>query len=198
MKKKEILTSQKKIKINKNGKQEKESFLDMKKRELEEEKKLDQEEIIKFDYKDEINHRKIVIQDKRKIKVALMDFELQELIQEDNKQREECRYNPKTDDPIDEEQDLEKMINRNEVEELLEDVLQQTLVKTWQKSEDRKKILEFLQKNIFKLSKNQAIALFMGFYLDFEIPQIAKFLNVSYERTRQIYNRMKEKLQKYV
>ncbi len=198
MKKKEIVTSQKKIKINKNGKQEKESFLDMKKRELEEEKELDQEEIIKFDYKDEINHRKIVIQDKRKIKVALMDFELQELIQEDNKQREECRYNPKTDDPIDEEQDLEKMFNRNEVEELLEDVLQQTLVKTWQKSEDRKKILEFLQKNIFKLSKNQAIALFMGFYLDFEIPQIAKFLNVSYERTRQIYNRMKEKLQKYV
>lgn len=198
MKKKEILTNQKKIKINKNGKQEKESFLDMKKRELEEEKELDQEEIIKFDYKDEINHRKIVIQDKRKIKVALMDFELQELIQEDNKQREECRYNPKTDDPIDEEQDLEKMFNRNEVEELLEDVLQQTLVKTWQKSEDRKKILEFLQKNIFKLSKNQAIALFMGFYLDFEIPQIAKFLNVSYERTRQIYNRMKEKLQKYV
>lgn len=198
MKKKEILTNQKKIKINKNGKQEKESFLDMKKRELEEEKELDQEEIIKFDYKDEINHRKIVIQDKRKIKVALMDFELQELVQEDNKQREECRYNPKTDDPIDEEQDLEKMFNRNEVEELLEDVLQQTLVKTWQKSEDRKKILEFLQKNIFKLSKNQAIALFMGFYLDFEIPQIAKFLNVSYERTRQIYNRMKEKLQKYV
>lgn len=198
MKKKEILTNQKKIKINKNGKQEKESFLDMKKRELEEEKELDKEEIIKFDYKDEINHRKIVIQDKRKIKVALMDFELQELIQEDNKQREECRYNPKTDDPIDEEQDLEKMFNRNEVEELLEDVLQQTLVKTWQKSEDRKKILEFLQKNIFKLSKNQAIALFMGFYLDFEIPQIAKFLNVSYERTRQIYNRMKEKLQKYV
>lgn len=198
MEKKEIVTSQKKIKINKNGKQEKESFLDMKKRELEEEKKLDQEEIIKFVYKDEINHRKIVIQDKRKIKVALMDFELQELIQEDNKQREECRYNPKTDDPIDEEQDLEKMFNRNEVEELLEDVLQQTLVKTWQKSEDRKKILEFLQKNIFKLSKNQAIALFMGFYLDFEISQIAKFLNVSYERTRQIYNRMKEKLQKYV
>lgn len=198
MKKKGIVTSQKIIKINKNGKQEKESFLDMKKRELEEEKELDQEEIIKFDYKDEINHRKIVIQDKRKIKVALMDFELQELIQEDNKQREECRYNPKTDDPIDEEQDLEKMFNRNEVEELLEDVLQQTLVKTWQKSEDRKKILEFLQKNIFKLSKNQAIALFMGFYLDFEIPQIAKFLNVSYERTRQIYNRMKEKLQKYV
>lgn len=173
-----------------------ESFIERKERELKAEKALKQDEMIEFEYYDKINHKKVIVSDQRKIKVALMEFDLRELIQNDTKRREECGYNPKTDDPIDDEQDLEKILTKSEVEGLIEDILQQTLSKIHQKDEDRKKIINFLQKNIFILSKNQVIALFLSFYLDFEIPKIAEFLSISTARARQICRKTNEKLQK--
>ena len=71
---------------------------------LEKEKLLDQEEIIEFYYHDKESKTKILVKDKRKIKVALMEMEEYERKQHDDIIRNECPYNPKTDDRIDEDE----------------------------------------------------------------------------------------------
>jgi len=160
--------------------------------ELEIEKELDQEEIIEFSYYDRINKKSVVIKDKRKIKVALLEMDKVERIQKEDIGRNECAYNPKIDDLIVQNNFEDNLFNKQEVEEVLEDVLQEVLSKTWQKAEDEKKIRKFLKNNFFKLSKNQAIALFMWFFLDFDKKEISKYLDVSTQRAGQILRRMEQ------
>ena len=75
---------------------------------LEQEKLLDQDEIIDFEYFDKLHNRKVVIHDKRKIKVALMEMDEFDKKQKDEIARNECPYNNRTDDPVDEQDfDLE-------------------------------------------------------------------------------------------
>ena len=163
---------------------------------LEKEKLLDQEEIIEFKYYDRIHGKNVVIKDKRKIKVALLEMDLFDRKQKEEIGRNECAYNPKTDDLIDDKEYFEIALAQEQVEEILEDILQEVLSKTWQKSEDEKKIKTFLTDNFFKLSKNQAIALFMCYFLDFDKGKIAKYLNISTQRAGQILVRMEHILKK--
>jgi len=161
-------------------------------KEIEKEKLLDQEEIIEFEYYDEINKKNVIIKDKRKIKVALLEMDLLEREQREDVGRNECSYNPQTDVPINENEVFDKVLDQEQVEELLEDVLQEVLSKTWQKSEDEKKIKSFLKDNFFKLSKNQAIALFMDYFLEFDKSKIAEYLTVSSQRAGQILARLEQ------
>lgn len=166
--------------------------------ELEKEKELDPEEIIEFEYYDRINKKKVIIKDKRKIKVALLEMNAYERNQREEINRNECSYNPNTDDLRNVNEFDEKMFNQEEVEEVLEDLLQEVLSKTWQKTEDEKKIKSFLVTNVFKLSKNQAIALFMCYFLDFDKGKIAEFLKVSTQRAGQILVRAEQILQENI
>ena len=65
-----------------------------------EEKAKDQEEIIDFYYEDKESRTKVLIHDKRKIRVALLEMEEYERKQKSNIKEFECQYNPKTDDLI--------------------------------------------------------------------------------------------------
>lgn len=166
--------------------------------ELEKEKALGQEEIIEFNYYDRINKKNVVIKDKRKIKVALMELNEQERNQREEINKNECSYNPNTDDLINVNEFEEEMFNQQQIEEVLEDILQEVLSKTWRKTEDEKKIKSFLVTNFFKLSKNQAIALFMSYFLDFDKGKIAEFLNISTQRAGQILVRTEQILKENI
>ena len=71
--------------------------------ELEKEKLLNQEEIIDFYYHDKESKTKILVHDKRKIKVALMELDEEERKRRNEILENECPYNQRTDDPMDDE-----------------------------------------------------------------------------------------------
>ena len=107
---------------------------------LEKEKLLDQEEIIEFYYHDKESKTKILIKDKRKIKVALMEMEEYERKQRSDIMEFECPYNAKTDDPVSEDDYDEIEYEQTEFEKNLEDALQEMTEKLFQKRENKKNI----------------------------------------------------------
>ncbi len=167
--------------------------------ELEKEKKLDQEEIIEFEYYDRINKQKVIIKDKRKIKVALLEMEEYERKQRSDILENECPYDPKTDDRIDESQDPESIIiEREEFEELLEDVLQEMADKIHQNQEERKKIIKFFSEHIFEFTEKQMILIFLRYYLDFSVSTIIDFLHISKQTFSKHIERIEKKFKKLV
>lgn len=144
-----------------------------------EEKTKDQEEIIEFYYEDKESKTKLLIKDKRKIHVAIMEMDLYEMKQHDDIVRNECPYNPKTDDPIDEQNDIEEFeYEETEFEKQLEDALQELSNKMWQMKENSEKISNFFRKNIHEFDKNQVIIIFLYYYLDLKQIEIAKILGL--------------------
>ena len=104
---------------------------------LEKEKLLDQEEIIEFYYHDKESKTKILIKDKRKIKVALMEMEEYERKQRSDIMEFECPYNAKTDDPVAED---EYEFEQTDFERNLESALQEVVDKIANDKENSQKI----------------------------------------------------------
>ena len=162
---------------------------------LEKEKLLDQEEIIEFYYHDKESKTKILIKDKRKIKVALMEMEEHERKQRNDIMEFECPYNAKTDDPVAEDDYDEIEYEQTEFEKNLEDALQEVSNKIWQMKENSKKISNFFLKNIFEFDENQIIIIFLFYYLDFKQIEIARILGKAKSTISYQIDQIKEKLQ---
>ncbi len=162
-------------------------------KELKEELIKDQEEIIEFDYRDKINNQTVVIKDKRKIKVLLMQLDLEERKQRDEIQREECSYNAKTDDvyaidnktpeQIMEEKELEdeeiKLSKESQVYQKMNEEIKKLVDKNVKNEESRKKVKEIFIRAINSLTEKQLNIAFMVYYLDLSQSEISRFFNVS-------------------
>lgn len=145
---------------------------------LEQEKQLDQDEIIDFEYFDKLNNRKVVIHDKRKIKVALMEMDEFDKKQKDEIARNECPYNSRTDDPV-EEQDFDLEYEPSEFELSLEDALQEACNKIYEMRE-KSQIISKIFKNHFKeFTFGELFTIFLYYYLDFSKSEIAKIFGLN-------------------
>jgi len=167
---------------------------------LEKEKLLDQEEIIEFYYHDKESKTKILIKDKRKIKVALMEMDEYERKQRNDIMEFECPYNAKTDDPVAEDNYDEIEYEQTEFEQNLEDALQEMVNKMSEIQDSKKKILKFFENNILEFTERQLIIIFLKYYLDFPNIKIADVLNLDrssitkhLERIDKKFNQIKKK-----
>lgn len=160
-----------------------------------EEKTKDQEEIIEFYYEDKESKTKLLIKDKRKIHVAIMEMDLYEMKQHDDIVRNECPYNPKTDDPIDEQNDIEEFeYEETEFEKQLEDALQEMVDKMAQNKENSEKIKKIISDSLNILTEKQLITIFLYYYLDLSIQEIANYFEVSRQRIHTAIERINKKL----
>lgn len=162
---------------------------------LEKERLLDQEEIIDFYYIDKESHTKILVHDKRKIKVALMEMDEYERKLKDDITRNECRYNQRTDDPIDETQDFEYQASQFELD--LEDALQEACNKISEIHESSKKISKIFKKHFDEFSPDEIFTVFLYYYLDFSQAKIAEIFNVNRSSICREIKKIEEKLKKY-
>ena len=161
---------------------------------LEKEKLLDQEEIIEFYYHDKESKTKILIKDKRKIKVALMEMEEYERKQRSDIMEFECPYNAKTDDPVSEDDYDEIEYKQTEFEKNLEDALQEMVDKMANDKENSQKIKKIISESLDELTQKQLITIFLYYYLDLSETQIADYLGVSRQRIYSQIDRISKKL----
>ena len=167
--------------------------------ELEKEKLLDQEEMIDFYYNDKESKTKILVHDKRKIKVALMELDEEERKRRNEILENECPYNQRTDDPMDdelEEQYEELGYEQTELEETLEDILQEMVDKIADQKENTQKIKEIIEKNLENLTKQQLITIFLYYYIELSEQKIADYFGVTRQRIHTLINRINKKLLK--
>lgn len=163
-----------------------------------EEKSKDQEKLIDFYYEDKESKTKILVHEKRKIKVALLEMEEYERKQKSDITEFECPYNPKTDDPIDEQNDIENFeYEQSSFEQNLEDALQELSEKMFQMRENKKNISNFFREFISKFSQKQKIIVFYYYFLDFTVSEIAEKFNVKAQTIDVQIRRIDEKLSKY-
>ena len=158
---------------------------------LEKEKLLDQEEIIEFYYHDKESKTKILVKDKRKIKVALMEMEEYERKQHNDIIRNECPYNPKTDDRIDED---EYEYEETRFERDLESALQEMVDKMANDKENSQKIKKIILDCLDDLTQKQLITIFLYYYMELSEAQIATYLGVSRQRIHSQIDRISKKL----
>jgi len=161
---------------------------------LEKEKLLDQEEIIEFYYHDKESKTKILIKDKRKIKVALMEMEEYERKQRSDIMEFECPYNAKTDDPVAEDDYDEIEYKQTEFEKNLEDALQEMVDKMANDKENSKKIKKIILDSLEDLTQKQLITIFLYYYMELSETQIADYLGVSRQRIYSQIDRISKKL----
>ena len=161
---------------------------------LEKEKLLDQEEIIEFYYHDKESKTKILIKDKRKIKVALMEMEEHERKQRNDIMEFECPYNAKTDDPVAEDDYDEIEYEQTEFEKNLEDALQEMVDKMANDKENSKKIKKIILDSLEDLTQKQLITIFLYYYMELSETQIADYLGVSRQRIYSQIDRISKKL----
>ena len=161
---------------------------------LEKEKLLDQEEIIEFYYHDKESKTKILIKDKRKIKVALMEMEEYERKQRSDIMEFECPYNAKTDDPVAEDDYDEIEYKQTEFEKNLEDALQEMVDKMANDKENSKKIKKIILDSLEDLTQKQLITIFLYYYMELSETQIADYLGVSRQRIYSQIDRINKKL----
>lgn len=161
---------------------------------LEKEKLLDQEEIIEFYYHDKESKTKILIKDKRKIKVALMEMEEYERKQRSDIMEFECPYNAKTDDPVAEDDYDEIEYKQTEFEKNLEDALQEMVDKMANDKENSKKIKKIILDSLEDLTQKQLITIFLYYYMELSETQIADYLKVSRQRIYSQIDRISKKL----
>ena len=162
---------------------------------IEQEKLLDQEEIIDFYYIDKESHTKILVHDKRKVKVALMEMEEYERKQKNDIASFECPYNPKTDDIIDKQNDIEDFeYEQTEFERDLESALQEVVDKITQDKENSEKIKKIIINVLNELTHKQLITIFLYYYLNFTEQEIGDYLHVTRQRIHTQINRINKKL----
>ncbi len=162
---------------------------------LEEERLLDQEEIIDFYYIDKESHTKVLVHDKRKIKVALMEMDEYERKLKNNIMENECPYNQRTDDPIDELQDFDYQSSQFELD--LEDALQEACNKIYEIHESSKKISKIFKEHFDEFSPDEIFTIFLYYYLDFSQTKIAEIFNVNRSSICREIKKIEEKLRKY-
>ena len=158
---------------------------------LEKEKLLDQEEIIEFYYHDKESKTKILIKDKRKIKVALMEMEEYERKQRSDIMEFECPYNAKTDDPVVED---EYEYEETQFERDLESALQEMVDKIANDKENSQKIKKIILDSLDDLTQKQLITIFLYYYMELSEAQIATYLGVSRQRIYSQIDRISKKL----
>ena len=160
-----------------------------------EEKSKNQEEIIDFYYEDKDSKVKVLVHDKRKIKVALLEIEEHEWMQKSNIKEFECPYNPKTDDPIDEQNDIEDFeYEETDFEKQLEDALQEMVDKMAQNKENSEKVKKIISNSLYELTEKQLVTIFLYYYLDLTEQEIAYYFNVSRQRIHSALNRISKKI----
>ena len=159
---------------------------------LEKERLLDQEEMIDFYYIDKESHTKILVHDKRKIKVALMEMDEYERKLKSNIREFECPYNQRTDDPVDDTEEYEYQESQFELD--LEDALQEMANKMCENRENSKKIQKFFRDNISEFTQRQLMIIFLRYYLDLSIVEIGKFLSINYATVFRYLERIEEKM----
>lgn len=165
---------------------------------LEKEKLLDQEEIIEFYYIDKESHTKILVKDKRKIKVALMEMDEYERKQRSDIMEFECPYNEKTDDPIEENAYEEIESEPSDFEKNLEDALQEMVDKIANDKENSQKIKKIILESLDDLTQKQLITIFLYYYMELSESQIATYLGVSRQRIYSQIDRISKKLFKKI
>ena len=181
-----------------NNKDKKKSKIEKLRDLILEEKSKNQEEIIDFYYEDKDSKIKVLVHDKRKIKVALLEMEEHEWMQKSNIKEFECQYNPKTDDPIDEQNGIEDFeYEPSSFEQNLEDALQEMTEKLFQNRENQKNISIFFRTYLSKFSKNQQIIVFYYYFLGFGVSEIAEILNVKPQTIDVYIKRIDKKLAKF-
>lgn len=161
---------------------------------LEKEKRLNQEEIIDFYYIDKESHTKVLVHDKRKIKVALMEMDEYERILKNDIMENECPYNQRTDDPIDENQDLDFEYEPSKFELDLEDALQEMVDKIAESKENFKKIQKIISENLNLLTHKQLITIYLYYYLELSEQEIGDYFGVSRQRIHAQIDRISKKL----
>ena len=110
----------------------------------------------------------------------------------------ECQYNPKTDDPIDEQNEIEDFeYEPSSFEQNLEDALQEMAEKLFQNRENQKNISKFFREYLSEFSKNQQIIVFYYYFLGFGISEIAEILNVKPQTIDGYIKRIDKKLAKF-
>lgn len=164
-------------------------------KEIEKEKLLDQEEKIDFYYIDKESNTKILVHDKRKIKVALMEMDDCERKLKSEILRNECPYNQKTDDPVDETQDIEYKASQFELD--LEDALQEACNKIYEMRETSKKISKIFKEHFEEFSPDEIFTIFLYYYLDFSQSRIAEIFKVNRSSICREIKKIEEKLKKY-
>lgn len=163
---------------------------------LEKEKLLNQEEIIEFYYIDKESHTKILVKDKRKIKVALMEMDEYERKLRSDIMENECPYNSKTDDPIEENVYEEIESDPSDFEKNLEDALQEMVNKMSEINESKKKISKFFADNIEEFTEKQIILIFLRYYLDFSNAKIAELLGADRSAITRHFERIEAKFKR--
>jgi len=147
---------------------------------------LDPEEIIEFEYYDRISKKKVLIKDKRKIKMALDEMDNYERKQRDLITKNECTLNENTDEIY--------SSGFEEFEKDLESAFQEVVDQIAEKQKDSEKIKKFLKANISLLTEKQLNVLFLYYFLDFSALEISKILNTSKQRISQIIKKINQKL----
>lgn len=162
---------------------------------LEKERLLDQEEMIDFYYIDKESHTKILVHDKRKIKVALMEMDEYERKLKSDIREFECPYNQRTDDPADDTEEYEYQESQFELD--LEDALQEACNKISEIHESSKKISKIFKEHINEFSPDEIITLFFYYYLDFSQTKIAEIFNVNRSSICREIKKIEEKLRNF-
>lgn len=161
---------------------------------LEKERLLDQEEMIDFYYIDKESHTKILVHDKRKIKVALMEMDEYERKLNDDIARYECPYNQRTDDPTDDTEEYEYQESQFELD--LEDAMQEMVDKIMQNEKISKKIKKIIYDSLDELTEKQLITIFLYYYINLSEQEIGDFFGVSRQRIHAQIERINKKLLK--
>lgn len=164
---------------------------------LEREKQLDQEEFIDFEYYDSIHHKKVIVHDKRKIKVALMEMDEYEKKLKDDISRNECPYNQKTDDPIDESQDIELDYEPTEFEINLEEALQEACNKIYEMTENTKKISKIFKEHFSDFTFGEIFIVFLYYYLNFSKSDVAKIFGLNRSTIGRYIAKIEAKIKKF-
>ncbi|MCM1556937.1 MAG: hypothetical protein NC087_05325 [Anaeroplasma bactoclasticum] len=164
-------------------------------KEIEREKLLDQEELIDFYYIDKESHTKILVHDKRKIKVALLEMDEYERKLKNDIMENECPYNQRTDDPIDETQDFEYQASQFELD--LEDALQEMANKISSIYDKSKNISKYFQKHIQDFTEKQLLIIFIRYYLNFSITEISQILGTAKSTISAHIDRIEAKFKKF-
>lgn len=151
-------------------------------------KELDPEEIIEFEYFDNITNKWITVKDKRKVKMVIDEMDKYEKKQNDLIQKYEC--------PIREEDEEDFIYEPTKLELDLESAFQEMVDKISEKEKNSQKILETIKNHIASLSEKQLNVLFLHYFLDFSVTEISKRLNVSKQRISFLIKRIKQKLRK--
>lgn len=123
-----------------------------------------------------------------------MEMDEYERILKNDIMENECPYNQRTDDPIDENQDLDFEYEPSKFELDLEDALQEMVDKIAESKENFKKIQKIISENLNLLTHKQLITIYLYYYLELSEQEIGDYFGVSRQRIHAQIDRISKKL----